>query len=136
MIKGGGGALLKEKVLMRASKKTIIMASEDKFVEQLNGSVPIEVIPFAKNSTFKILRTIAGNPKMRITTKDYPYFTENGNLIFDTDFGVINDPKKLCETIKLIPGVVECGLFTENIDSIYLTGTYGSVKRIPASIKD
>ncbi|MGQ9468838.1 MAG: ribose-5-phosphate isomerase RpiA [Nitrososphaerales archaeon] len=130
MIKGGGGALLREKVLMRASKKVVILANEDKFVEILNRKVPIEVLPFARNSVSKELEKIRGKPELRVLEKGYPVFTENGNVILDTDFGLIKDPSLLLNKIKNIPGVVEAGIFTERIDLIYKGCKDGTVKKI------
>lgn len=130
MIKGGGGALLREKVLMRASKKVVILANEDKFVENLNKKVPIEVLPFARNLVSKELEKIDGKPELRLLEKGYPVFTENGNIIFDTDFGIIKNPPLLLRKIKNIPGVVEAGIFTERIDSVYKGCKDGTIKKI------
>jgi len=130
MIKGGGGALLREKVLMRASKKVVILANEDKFVEILNRKVPIEVLPFARNFVSKELEKIGGKPELRVLKKGYPLFTENGNIILDTDFGLIKDPPFLLSKIKEIPGVVEAGIFTERINIVYKGCKDGTVKKI------
>jgi ribose 5-phosphate isomerase A len=130
MTKGGGGALLREKVLIRASKKVLILAKEDKFVEILNGKVPIEVLPFARSSVLKELEKLKGKPELRVLKKGYPVFTENGNIILDTDFGLIKDPPLLLSKIKTIPGVVEAGIFTERIDLIYKAFKDGTIKKI------
>jgi len=130
MIKGGGGALLREKVLLRASKKVVILTKEDKFVETLNRKVPIEVLPFARNLVPKELEKIGGKPELRLLEKGYPVFTENGNIIFDTDFGLIKDPPLLLSKIKNIPGVIEAGIFTERINSVYKACKDGTIKKI------
>lgn len=130
MIKGGGGALLREKVLLRASKKVVILTKEDKFVETLNRKVPIEVLPFARNLVLKELEKIGGKPELRLLEKGYPVFTENGNIIFDTDFGLIKDPPLLLSKIKNIPGVIEAGIFTEKINSVYKAYKDGTIKKI------
>lgn len=130
MIKGGGGALLREKVLMRASKKAVILATEDKFVETLNRKVPIEVLPFARDFVSKELEKIDGKPEIRVLKKGYPVFTENGNIILDTDFGIIENPPLLLSKIKNIPGVIEAGIFTERIDLIYKAYKDGTVEKI------
>jgi len=130
MIKGGGGALLREKVLMRAAKKVVILANEDKFVEVLNRKVPIEVLPFARSFVLKELEKIDGKPKLRVLKKGYPIFTENGNIILDTDFGFIHNPPKLLNKIKGIPGAIEAGIFTEKIHKVYKACKDSSVKKI------
>ncbi len=130
MIKGAGGALLREKLLIRASKKVVVLAKEDKFVEILNGKVPIEVSPFARNYVLKELEKLKGKPELRVLKKDYPVFTENGNIIFDTDFGLIKDPRFLLGKIKEITGVVEAGIFVERIDLIYMAFRDGTIKKI------
>ena len=130
MIKGGGGALLREKVLTRASKKVVILANEDKFVEILNRKVPIEVLPFARNFVLKELEKINGKPEPRVLEKGYPVFTENGNIILDTNFGLIKNPPLLLSKIKNIPGVIEAGIFTERIDLIYKAFKDGTIKKI------
>ena len=130
LIKGGGGALLREKVLMRASKKVIIIADENKFVRHLETPVPLEVLPYARVAVWETLKQLGGNPKLRTFSKGYPYLTENGNIIFDTDFGVLNDPEGLVEEVNSIPGVAECGIFTEQIDLVYKAKRNGRVEMI------
>ncbi|MEM3382772.1 MAG: ribose-5-phosphate isomerase RpiA [Nitrososphaerales archaeon] len=130
MIKGGGGALLREKILMRASKKVVILANEDKFVENLNRKVPIEVLPFARDFISKELEKIGGKPELRVMEKGYPFFTENGNIILDTDFGIIENPPLISVKIKDIPGVIETGIFTERINLIYKGHKDGTIEKI------
>lgn len=119
MIKGGGGALLKEKILIASSKKFVIVAQSNKFVDKLTMAVPIEVIPFGRILVMRELEKIGALPKMRILEKGYPFITENGNIIYDTLLprydGIIEAERDL----KNIPGVVEVGLFTNHADSYY-----------------
>ena len=112
MIKGGGGALLREKILINTANKVIIIADESKFVKKLNRSVPVEVHPFARNIAAKQLQKYGGKPNLRIIERDYPFVTENGNVILNCDFGEISKPKELA--IKII----EIGLFNKP-DIIY-----------------
>ncbi|MGI0003300.1 MAG: ribose-5-phosphate isomerase RpiA [Nitrosopumilaceae archaeon] len=119
MIKGGGGALLREKILINVAKKVVIIADESKFVKKLNHRVPIEVHPFARNIAAKQIQKYGGNPVLRTIERGYPFVTENGNIILDSDFGEISDPKELAGKIIQIPGVIEVGIFTRKPDIIY-----------------
>ena len=119
MIKGGGGALLREKILINVAKKVVIVADESKFVKKLNRSVPIEVHPFARNMAAKQIQKYGGKPVLRTIERGFPFVTENGNIILDSDFGEISNPKELAEKIIQIPGVIEVGIFTRKPDIIY-----------------
>ncbi len=119
MIKGGGGALLREKILINVAKKVIIIADESKFVKKLNRSVPIEVHPFARNIAAKQIQKYGGKPVLRTIERGYPFVTENGNIILDSDFGEILNPEEVAEKIIQIPGVIEVGIFTRKPDIIY-----------------
>ncbi|MDQ3848528.1 MAG: ribose-5-phosphate isomerase RpiA [Thermoproteota archaeon] len=116
MIKGGGGALLKEKIVMSSAKKVVIVADASKFVKCLERSVPIEVHPMARSAISKRLECINGKAVLRTLDKGYPFVTENGNLIFDTLFPSIADPKRMESELKYIPGVLEVGIFTRRAD--------------------
>ena len=118
MIKGGGGALLREKILINTANKVIIIADESKFVKKLNRSVPVEVHPFARNIAAKQLQKYGGKPNLRVIERGYPFVSENGNVILDCDFGEISKPKELAIKIIEIPGVIEVGLFNKP-DIIY-----------------
>ena len=118
MIKGGGGALLREKILISMAKKVVIIADESKFVKQLDRSVPVEVHQFARNTATIQIRKHGGRPHMRLLERGYPYVTENGNIILDCEFGIISNPKELAAKIIGIPGVIEVGIFSKP-DVIY-----------------
>lgn len=118
MIKGGGGALLREKILINTAKKVVIIADESKFVKKLNRSVPVEVHPFARNTAAKQIQKYGGKPNLRVIERGYPFVTENGNIILDCNFGQIAKPKELAKKIIEIPGVIEVGIFTKP-DIIY-----------------
>lgn len=118
MIKGGGGALLREKILISMAKKVVIIADESKFVKQLDRSVPVEVHQFARNMATIQIKKHGGRPHIRLLERGYPYVTENGNIILDCEFGKISNPKKLAAKIIAIPGVIEVGIFSKP-DMIY-----------------
>jgi ribose 5-phosphate isomerase A len=130
MIKGGGGALLKEKILISSAKKVIIIADSTKFVRIFNRPVPLEVHPFARSAVSKKLKQISSQVQLRILEKGYPYFTENGNIIFDTTFTSMTDvPNKEIE-LKSIPGVLEVGLFTRRADIYYKAKSDGNFESV------
>lgn len=112
MIKGGGGALLREKVLISAANKVVILADDTKFVKRLTQPVPIEIHKFARSFLLKRLKEIGGSPKLRTMDKGYPYLTENGNIVLDTSFNSIGNIRNKEIELKNIPGVLEVGLFT------------------------
>ena len=112
MIKGGGGALLREKVLISAANKVVILADVTKFVKQLTQPIPIEVHKFARSPVMKRLKEVGGSPKLRTMDKGYPYITENGNIVLDTSFSSLGNPRGKEIELKSIPGVLEVGLFT------------------------
>ena len=128
MIKGGGGALLREKILIHASKQTIILADESKYVDVLNRAVPIEVLPYARTYVVDRLKKIGAEPNIRSLDKGYPFITENGNLILDTSFGKINDVAKMELELKSIAGVMEVGLFSKRANKYYKAKKNGTVE--------
>lgn len=130
MIKGGGGALLREKILISAAKKVIIVADASKFVEFFSRSVPIEVHPMARSLVSKKLEKMKGKPVLRILDKGYPFVTENGNLILDVLFPAITDPKKMEFELKNVAGVLEVGIFTRRADVYYKAKSDGSFETI------
>ena len=119
LIKGGGGALLRENILISSAGKVVIMADSSKFVKNFNRTVPVEVHPFARNTVRKFITKLGGKPQIRTIERGYPFITENGNIIYDCDFGVIKSPRSLASKIKQIPGVVEAGIFVRKPDVIY-----------------
>ena len=119
LIKGGGGALLKENILISAAKKVIIMADSSKFVKDFNRTIPIEVQPSARQIVWKKIERLSGKPELRTLDRGYPFFTENSNIILDCGFGVIKNPKILQQKLLNIPGVIEVGIFTRKPDIIY-----------------
>jgi ribose 5-phosphate isomerase A len=122
LVKGGGGALLREKVVMSGAKEVAIVAGEEKFSGRLcerGVRVPVEVVPMARGSAKVKLSMLGGIPEERLLPKGYPYFTENGNMILDTLFEPIEDPRALEVRLKAVPGVVEVGIFTFRPITVY-----------------
>lgn len=125
VIKGGGGALLRENILFNLAKKVVIMADKSKFVKNFTRSVPVEVHPQARNLVTYEIKKLGGKAELRLIDRGYPFFTENGNIILDCDFGVIKNPKILSQKIKQVAGVVESGIFIRKPDVIYRAKTGG-----------
>jgi ribose 5-phosphate isomerase A len=129
MIKGGGGALFREKVLISAANMVVILADVTKFVTRLSRPIPIEIHKFARSFLHKRLKEIGGDPKLRTIEKGYPYITENGNLILDTSFSSLGSVRSKEIDLKSIPGVAEVGLFT-SVDIYYKANNDGSFEII------
>jgi ribose 5-phosphate isomerase A len=110
MIKGGGGAHTREKLVALSSKKLIIIVDESKLTDELNIPVPVEVLPFAWRPVAKRLEGLGCSPALR-TTSGAPFVTDNKNFIVDCDFGIIKNPQKLEREINTITGVIENGIF-------------------------
>lgn len=130
VIKGGGGALLRENILFSLAKKIVILADQKKFVRYFNMPVPVEIQPFARNSVAKAIESLGGKPHLRSLDRGYPFFTENGNIILDCDFGTIKNPKALSQKIKLMSGVIEAGIFLRKPNVIYKAKTNGKFEII------
>lgn len=130
LIKGGGGALLREKIIASASRKFVVVTDENKYVKQLgNFPLPVEVTPFGYEYTFRQLTAMSGHPKLR--QKDGKTFiTDNGNYIADCAFGAIKNPKSLEQLLNAIPGVVENGLFVDRTNTLVIGYGDGSTKII------
>ncbi|WP_152397504.1 ribose-5-phosphate isomerase RpiA [Paenibacillus guangzhouensis] len=111
LTKGGGGALLREKLLAANSRRFIVIVDESKVVDSLGAfPLPVEIVPFAYELTVRKLQALGC--ELTIRQKDGSnYITDNGNLIADCRFGSITDPVTLHTQLNLIPGVVENGLF-------------------------
>ena len=125
VIKGGGGALLRENILFNLAKKVIVMVDKTKFVKNFTRTVPVEVHPLARNSVTNSINKLGGNAQLRTLDRGYPFFTENGNIILDCDFGTIKNPKVLTQKIKQTAGVLESGIFLRKPDIIYRAKTNG-----------
>jgi ribose 5-phosphate isomerase A len=131
MVKGGGGALLREKIVHSAAKRIVIAAESTKFVPTFSWPVPIEIHPFAIHIVKKKLEDIAGGrPKMRMLKEGYPYVTENGNFILDTSFDFPSDISRQEVELKNIAGVIEVGLFTRHANAYYKAKEDGSFETI------
>lgn len=129
LIKGGGGALLREKIVAANSSKMIVVADTQKLVSALGHfPLPVEIIPFGSECTLRALRNMNGFPVLRMSGSQ-PFKTDNGNLIADCHFRQIQNPAELSQQLNSIPGVAENGLFIELAD-ILVIGTDKGETRI------
>jgi len=135
LIKGGGAALLREKLVWEASLRCVVIADAAKSVSTLGRfPLPIEVVPFGHTTTCgRIAEALAwcdieAEPKLRLGKDGQPVKTDNGNLIYDAPCKVIPDPALLAEALKSLTGVVDHGLFLGLADEA-LIGTDGGVER-------
>ena len=120
LIKGGGGALLREKVVERASRYFLVIGDSSKLVEKLGAfKVPIEVVPFSLPWVIDELTALNGKPRQR-NLGERPYLTDQHNYIVDCDFGLIDDPKALACNLEQVPGIAEHGLFIGYADAALL----------------
>jgi ribose 5-phosphate isomerase A len=122
LIKGGGGALLREKILAYNSKKFIVVIDESKLVPQLGRfPLPVEIVPFAADFTLNHINKLGGVPELR-RTGEQNYVTDNGNFIADCRFNKIANPEFLNRQLHDIPGVVETGLFLHQMVALVIVG--------------
>jgi ribose 5-phosphate isomerase A len=132
LIKGGGGALLREKIVATASDQMVVIADESKVVKTLGRfPLPVEVVRFGLLATMRLVEAIAveagchGEIRLRPGVGDAPFVTDQGNLILDCAFGTIIEPEVLAFALKRVPGVVEHGLFLGLADLAIVAGSGG-----------
>lgn len=113
LIKGHGGALLREKIVASTSKRMAVVADETKIVERLGSlvSVPVEIVPFGWEATERKLRDLGANPSLRLGSDNKPFVTDGGHYIMNCAFGPMADPTGVANALDHVVGVVEHGLF-------------------------
>ncbi|SFR33577.1 ribose-5-phosphate isomerase RpiA [Halogeometricum limi] len=121
LIKGGGAAHAREKIVAAAASRFVVVADPSKVAETLDRSVPLEVLPDARTVVAGAVEELGGDPELRrAERKDGPVVTDNGNLVLDCEFGRIADPASLAADLSATPGVVEHGLFVGLADEAYV----------------
>lgn len=131
LIKGGGGALLREKIIATASKKQIVIVDESKLVKKLGVfPLPVEVISFGVENTRKLIEELGCNTEIRMTDGNNRFKTDNGNYIVDCKFLKIEYPEKISQDLNRIPGVVENGLFIGLAHKVFVGYQNGKVEII------
>lgn len=129
LIKGGGGALTREKIVAQASRRQIIVVDESKRVPLLGTSwpVPIEVIPFGWQTQMGYLNSLGAEPVLRLSDNRQPYRTDQGNYIIDANFGPIEQPGVIAGLLEGRSGIVEHGLFLNLATDLVVSGAGGTV---------
>ncbi|MBC7080652.1 MAG: ribose-5-phosphate isomerase RpiA [Thermoplasmatales archaeon] len=125
LIKGGGGALLREKIVAKCSKKEIIVVDESKIVDKFSFPLPVEIVKFGWKKTSEKIKKLGLVPELRKN-----FLTDNGNIIVDCVYEAIDE--EICDEVKAITGVVEHGLFAGLADEV-IVGTKKGVRRIRKS---
>lgn len=127
MIKGGGGALLREKIVAQASRKCIYIADETKYSEFLGEkwAVPVEVLHFGWRATAAFIESLGAKVSVRYMSDGTHFHTDQKNLILDCNFGVLDSPDTIATTMKSRAGIVEHGLFVGIADEIIIAGANG-----------
>ena len=131
LIKGGGGAVTREKLLMTLSRRVILIGEEQKLVDRLRLPVPVEVVPFALHGLLTIISEMGWRPIIRPASgKAGPVVTDNGNLMLNVDVGVIENPSEIEVRLRLIPGVVEVGVCPRRGYQVIIGMSDGTTKSI------
>jgi ribose 5-phosphate isomerase A len=127
LIKGLGGALLREKIVAAASHRLAIVVDETKLVDQLGTrtSVPVEVVEFGLEPTQESLEVLGASVQLRLSAEGRPFVTDGGNRILDCNFDRISHPARLEERIRHVVGVVESGLFIGRADPVFVADAAG-----------
>lgn len=127
LIKGLGGALLREKIVAAASRRLVIVVDQEKLVERLgeHTPVPVEVTQFGWQATAAALAALGSLPERRYAAGEEPYVTDGGNFILDCRFGPIADPKALEAKIAMTVGAVESGLFVDRATRVVVASAAG-----------
>jgi ribose 5-phosphate isomerase A len=127
LIKGLGGALLREKIVAAASDRLVIVVDQEKLVEQLgeHTPVPVEVTQFGWQASAVALTKLGCVPERRYTTGEQPYVTDGGNFILDCRFGSLTDPGVIEQNIAMTVGTVESGLFVGRTSVVVVASTTG-----------
>jgi ribose 5-phosphate isomerase A len=131
LIKGGGGALLREKIIAQASRREIIVVDHTKLSPTLGiqWSLPVEVIPFGWRSQAAFLESLGAEIRLRHSQHGTPFLTDQGNVILDCDFGPIRDPSQLAARLGGRAGLVEHGLFL-GLASDVIVGTSEGIRHL------
>jgi ribose 5-phosphate isomerase A len=127
LIKGGGGALLREKIVAQSSRRVAIVVDDTKLSTTLGEKhdLPVEVVPFGWKPESRFVEAVGGRPRLRVAEDGEPFVTDNGNLILDCAFGSIGDPAGLEAELRTRAGIVEVGLFVGLATDLVIGGPDG-----------
>ena len=130
LLKGLGGALVRERIVAAAASRFVIVADESKLRPHLSGFVPVELLVFGWHHTMTLLDQTGAAFALRLDAAGEPLRSDNGNLIADGEFGPIADPEGLGARLDSIPGVVGHGLFLGMADLVIVAGAEGQLRRL------
>ncbi len=132
LIKGWGGAMVREKVVAAASRKRIVLVGREKIVKRLGvrRMLPVEVVPFAAPFCLRRIASLGLKPEIRVDDSGREFFTDNANLIADCSVKEIRNPARLDRALLEIPGVVGTGLFVQMADMVLVAAAGGKVKAL------
>jgi ribose 5-phosphate isomerase A len=135
MIKGLGGALVREKIVAEASRRRIFLVGEEKRVKRLgsHGTLPVEVVPFAGAFAARRIAKLGLKPVVRTTDSGEHFISDNGNLVLDCRVGKISSPARLDRDLLAIPGVVGTGLFVGIADLVLVAAADGKISTLRRS---
>ncbi len=127
VIKGGGGAMLREKIVAQATKYQVIAADHTKFSERLGtrAAVPVEVLPFGWRTHLRFLEGLGARVSLRRNPDGTIFLTDQGNYVLDCHFGPIADPQELARALESRAGILGHGLFLGLVDEVFLAGASG-----------
>jgi ribose 5-phosphate isomerase A len=134
LIKGGGGALLREKIVASASTRMVVIADASKLVDRLGGAfpLPVEIVPFGWETTIGRVRDHAGEVRLRRDAGGAPFVTDGGHYIVDCELSGAVDPATLERDLQAIVGVVETGLFVGIATEAFIADETGVRRLVPA----
>ncbi len=127
VIKGGGGAMLREKIVAQATKLEVIVADETKLSPRLGtkAAVPVEVLPFGWRTQLRFLQSLGAKAGLRVNPDGSPFLTDQGNYVLDCFFGPIEDLEGLARELGLRAGILGHGLFLGLVDEVFVAGPSG-----------
>ncbi len=127
LIKGGGAALLREKIVAQASLREVIMVDESKFSEKVGTrfALPVEIVPFGWQRQVDFISGLGGKAKLRVDASNQPVLSDQGNYLLDCNFGPIMDPQSLARNLEARSGIVEHGLFLGLATDVIVAGENG-----------
>ena len=135
LIKGMGGALLREKIVAAASRRLVIVIDATKLAPRLALPVPVEIVQFGWQATFARIRSLGVTPTLRLTPAGIPFLTDGGNLILDCACGPLDRPAATDAALRNIVGVIETGLFLDRADEVLVADATGVRSLTPATAR-
>jgi ribose 5-phosphate isomerase A len=133
LIKGGGAAHVREKIVAAAAREFVVVVDEQKLVDVLGRrfALPIEVMPFGWQQTERAIAATGGKPTLRRLPSNEPVVTDNGNYVIDCKYDGIRDPKALHDGLNALPGVIDNGLFVGMTGRVFVGDAKGGVRVLP-----